>query len=58
MAETIKTLHLKNCTARIHIPEMTEDQKKRQLDRFKAATAKFLSEVEAVKEKQTGDKTA
>lgn len=58
MAEKIKTLHLKNCIARIHIPEMTEEQKKKQMDHIKEATAKFLAEVEAVKQNVTGDKTA
>lgn len=58
MAETIRTLHLKNCTARIHIPEMTEAQKKRQMDRIKAATAKFLAEAETAKQKIAEDKPA
>lgn len=58
MAETVKTLHLKNCTARIHIHEMTEEQKKRQMDRFKNATAKFLAEVESAKKEITEDKSA
>lgn len=58
MAETVKTLHLKNCIARIHIPEMTEEQKKRQMNHIKEATARFLAEVEVAKQKVTKDKTA
>lgn len=49
MAETIKTLHLDNCIARIHIPELTEEQKRRQSNRLKAATEKFMCEVQKMK---------
>lgn len=57
MAETIKTMYLKNCIARIHVPDLTEEQKKRQMDRIKEATGKFLCEVEEERRK-SNEKTA
>lgn len=57
MAETVKTMYLENCVARIHIPDLTEEQKKKQMDKIKAATAKFLFEVENALAKSE-DKTA
>lgn len=58
MSETIKVMHLNNCIARIHMPEMNEEQKKEQMERFKLATAQFLSEVEREKQKLSNNKTA
>lgn len=57
MAETIKTMYLKNCIARIHVPDLTEEQKKRQMDRIKEATGKFLCGVEEERRK-SNEKTA
>lgn len=57
MAETIKTMYLENCIARIHVPDLTEEQKKRQMDRIKSATEKFLCGVEEEKRK-ANEKTA
>lgn len=57
MAETIKTMYLENCIARIHVPDLTEEQKKRQMDRIKSATEKFLCRVEEEKRK-ANEKTA
>jgi hypothetical protein len=53
MGETVKVMHLDNCTVRVRNPELSE----KQMDRIKAATAKFLCEVEAEK-KKAEDKTA
>ena len=49
MPELIKTMYLENCIARIHMPELTEEQKKTRMDRIRKATEKFLCEVESGK---------
>lgn len=47
MEENIKILHLENCTARIHYSEQTEEEREKQIDRLKRATAEFLQQAEA-----------
>lgn len=46
MEENIKILHLENCTARIHYPEVTEEEREKQIDCLKRATAEFLLQAE------------
>lgn len=57
MPELIKTMYLENCIARIHMPELTEAQKKTRTERIKKATEKFLCEVESGK-RHAMDKSA
>lgn len=58
MAETVKVLHLKNCIARIHLPEMTEEEQKKQMERLKKATADFLmdAEIELMQKREKSSK--
>lgn len=54
MAESVKVLHLDNCIARVHYPEVTEEEREEQIKRLKQATAKFLldAEAELIQEKE------
>lgn len=57
MGETVKTIHLNNCIARIHIRDSSEEQQMKRMECIKEATARFLGDVEKFKQ-QSKEKTA
>lgn len=46
MADTIKTIKYDNCTVRVHIPDLSEEERKIRMNKLKDAAAKFMSAVE------------
>lgn len=51
MAE-VKTFEYPNCIVRVHIPELTEDERKQRIDDLKQATANFMKAVEKGRRKK------
>lgn len=44
-----RTIKFKNCTATLHTPELTEDERLRRRKEFEQATVRFLIRVEEEK---------
>ena len=46
---TTKTFEYPNCTVRVHIPELSEDERQKRQKALYYATEKFLRAMEGVK---------
>lgn len=54
MGESVKELRLKNGIVRLHLPERTEEERRKYLERLKKETGDFLAgaEMEQMKKKE------
>lgn len=52
----VKTFNYPNAVVRVHIPDITEEERERRMNELKKATARFMKAVEV--QKKAGDKGA
>lgn len=54
MADTVKTIKYDDCTVRVHIPDLTAEEREMRLNNLKRAAAKFMAAVEKGKVHKNG----
>lgn len=52
----VRTFNFPNAVVRVHIPDLTPEERQRRMNNLKEATARFMMAVE--KERKAGDKSA
>lgn len=52
------TYHFPNAIVRVHRPVLTEEEEQRRMEKFKEATARFLTAVYREREKQKSENEA
>lgn len=50
----VETVHFPNAVVRVHIPDLTPEERKRREDQVRKAAIALLLEAEKLKRKETG----